>query len=33
MVTPSVRYAAAGTLAKLTPKAVTRRMGSMGSRR
>jgi short-subunit dehydrogenase len=33
MVTPSVRYAAAGTLAKFTPKAVTRRMGSMGSRR
>lgn len=32
-VTPSVRYAAAGTLARLTPKAVTRRLGSMGSRR
>ena len=32
-VTPSVRYTAAGALAKVTPKAVTRRMGSMGSRR
>jgi short-subunit dehydrogenase len=32
-VTPSVRYAVGGTLARLTPKAVTRRMGSMGSRR
>jgi len=28
VVTPSVRYAAAGTLARLTPKALTRRMGS-----
>jgi len=32
-VTPSVRYATAGALVRLTPKAVTRRMGSMGSRR
>jgi short-subunit dehydrogenase len=31
-VTPSVRYAAAGTLARLTPKAVTRRLGSMSRR-
>lgn len=29
VVTPSVRYTAASALARLTPKAVTRRMGSM----
>ncbi len=32
VVTPSARYAAAGVLARLTPKAVTRRMGSMSRR-
>jgi short-subunit dehydrogenase len=32
VVTPSARYMTAGALAKLTPKAVTRRMGSMGRR-
>lgn len=29
VVTPSARYSAAGVVARLTPKAVTRRMGSM----
>lgn len=32
VVTPSARYTAAGALARLTPKAVTRRMGSMSRR-
>ena len=32
-VTPSVRYTAAGALARITPKAVKRRMRSMGPRR